>query len=124
MKVIAFESTQTRKTFAPHGITAWYIGPTREHYRCYKVYVPKTKAERICDTVTFHPHLCNSPVLQPIDQAVIAVNKLTTALQQFEQQYTPQNIKDNKTLLALETLSNILIKYCSSNKRKERCVQL
>ena len=54
-------------------------------HRTNKVYVPKTKAEKICDTVTFHPHLCNSPVLQPIEQAVIAANKLNTALQQFEQ---------------------------------------
>jgi len=35
-----------------------------EHYRFYKVYhVPKTRAERISDTVSFHPHLCETPVL-------------------------------------------------------------
>ena len=65
-KVIAFESTQTRKTFEPHGMQAWYIGPTLENYRCYKVYVPKTRAEIIFDTVSFYPHLCKSPVFQPI----------------------------------------------------------
>ena len=81
-KVIAFEAPQHRKSFAPHGIPAWYIEPTLEHYRCYKVYVPKTRAERICDTVSFHPHLCEIPVLQPLEQAVIAADKLATALQQ------------------------------------------
>ena len=50
-KTIAFESTQSRKSFASHGIPAWYIGPTLEYYRCYKVYVPKTRAERVCDTI-------------------------------------------------------------------------
>ena len=80
-KIIAFESTQTKKSFAPHGAPACYIGPMLEHYRCYRVYVPKTRAERICDTVSFHPYLCKSPVLQPNEQAVIAASKLTKALQ-------------------------------------------
>ena len=117
-KVIAFESPQNRNTFAPHGVQAWYVGPTMEHYRCYKIYVPKTRAERICDTVSFHPYLCKSPVLQPIEQAVIAANKLTTALQNFEKQNAPHNTKENKTIQALETLSNIFlqrIKHKSNN---------
>ena len=83
-KVIAFESAQIINTFVPHVISSWHVGPMLEHYRCYKVYVPKTRAERICDTLSFHLHLCKSPVLQPIEQAVIAANKLTTALQNFE----------------------------------------
>ena len=78
--------------------SAWYIGPTLGHYRCYRVYVPKTRAGRICDTVSFHPNLCKSPVLQQIEQAIIAANKLTTKLQNFEKQNTPLNSKDNKTL--------------------------
>ena len=69
-KIIAFELTQTRKLFAPHGVPAWYIGPTLGHHRCYRVYVPKTRAGRICDTVSFHSHLCKSPVLQQIEQAL------------------------------------------------------
>ena len=42
-----------------------------------------------CDTVAFHPHLCKLPVLQPIEQAVIAANKLTTVRQNFEKQHAP-----------------------------------
>ena len=106
-KVIAFEAPQHRQSFAPHGIPAWYIGPTLEHYRCYKVYVPKTRAERICDTVSFHPHLCETPVLQPLQQAVIAADKLATALQQFPRSNQPTSDEQNSTLQALEKLSNI-----------------
>ena len=108
-KVIEFESTQTRKIFSPHGIQAWYVGPTLEHYICYKIYVPKTKAERICDTVSLYPHLCKSPVIQPIEQAVIAATKLTTEIKNLKKQNTPQNSKENKTIQALETLYNIFL---------------
>jgi len=44
-KIITFESPQIRKTFEPYGIPAWYIGPALENYRCYKVYVPNTRAK-------------------------------------------------------------------------------
>ena len=106
-KTIAFESPQCRQSFAPHGIPAWYIGPTLEHYRCYKVYVPKTRAERVCDTVSFHPHLCKTPVLQPLEQAIIKANKLTTALQNLEKNPSSTHIQQNTTVQALEQLSNI-----------------
>ena len=103
-----------KRTFAPHGINAWYIDPTLEHYRCYKVYVPETKAKRICYTVIFHPHLCNSLVLQPLEQAIIAANRLTTALQQFEHQHA--HIKDNQAIKALETLSSIFTQRMQKTK--------
>ena len=109
--MIAIESTQTRKTFAPHGMQAWYVCPKLEHYRCYKVYVPKTRAERIFDTVSFHPHLCKSPVLQPIEKEFIVANKLTSALKNLEKQNAPQYSKENKTIQALETLSNIFLQH-------------
>ena len=40
-------------SWAPHGEPVWYIGPAMEHYRFHKAYIPKTRAERISDTVDF-----------------------------------------------------------------------
>ena len=65
------ESLQNQKTFVSHRSQAWYIGPAIEHYRCYKVYVPITRGEYICDTVSFHSHLYNTPVQQPLEQVLI-----------------------------------------------------
>ena len=42
-------------SWAPHGENGWYVGPAMEHYRCHKAYIPKTRAERISDTVQFPP---------------------------------------------------------------------
>ena len=54
-KVVVHEKPKNRKTFAGHGTEAWYIGPSPDHYRCYKCYMPETCRERDADTVEFFP---------------------------------------------------------------------
>ena len=34
-KVIVHEKTANRKTWDPHGVDGWYVGPAMEHYRCH-----------------------------------------------------------------------------------------
>ena len=55
-RIIIHEKPKQRASWDPHGLDAWYIGPALEHYRCINAYIPKTHAERICDTVEFFPH--------------------------------------------------------------------
>jgi hypothetical protein len=50
-KIVAHNKPDKRNSWDPHGNTGWYTGPTMEHYRCYEVYIPKTQAYRIADTV-------------------------------------------------------------------------
>lgn len=52
-KVVVHEKSQVRRTWAPHGVDGWYVGPAMQHYRCFKVYIAKTCTERISDTVHF-----------------------------------------------------------------------
>ena len=61
-------------------------------------------------------------MLQPIEQAVIAENKLTSALQNLEKQNAPQYSKENKTIQALETLSNIFLQQME-RKRSSNTTQ-
>jgi hypothetical protein len=42
-RIIAHETPGRRRTWAPHGQDGWYIGPALEHYRCYTVYITKTR---------------------------------------------------------------------------------
>ena len=49
-KVLTFEAPSQRRTFAPHGREGYYIGPSLEHYRCYKTFLTDTNAIR--DTLT------------------------------------------------------------------------
>ena len=41
-KVLIHNKPLKGGTFGSHGICAWYIGPSIEHYRCYKCYIPST----------------------------------------------------------------------------------
>ena len=69
----------------------------------------KTRAERICDSLTFHPHNCDTPSLSPNDQIIIAATDLTKTL--TNPQCIPHNpMKENDTLMALKSLSNIFNK--------------
>jgi hypothetical protein len=54
-RIIAHEKPNRRQTWAPHGQDGWYIGPALEHYRCYTVYITKTRGERVVETVDFPP---------------------------------------------------------------------
>jgi hypothetical protein len=46
-RIIAHETPGRRRTWAPHGQDGWYIGPALENYRCYTVYITKTRSNRI-----------------------------------------------------------------------------
>ena len=54
-KVLIHDKPGQRKSWEPHGVEGEYLVPTMEHYRCYTVYVNKTRAERISDIVEFFP---------------------------------------------------------------------
>jgi hypothetical protein len=54
-RIIAHETPNRRRTWAPHGQDGWYIGPALEHYRCYTVHITKTRQDRIVETVEFFP---------------------------------------------------------------------
>ena len=54
-RVIIHETSDQRPTFAPHGTDGFYVGPSLEHYRCYKVFVPATQSLRDSVTVEWFP---------------------------------------------------------------------
>jgi hypothetical protein len=54
-KIVAHVSADTRTTFGEHGKVGWYVGPSPEHYRCYRCYFPDTMQERDVLKVDFFP---------------------------------------------------------------------
>jgi hypothetical protein len=78
--IIAHETPGRRRTWAPHGQDGWYIGPAMEHYRCYTVYITKTKSSRIVETVEFFPHKFELPFPSSSELATQAAADVTHAL--------------------------------------------
>ncbi len=38
-----------------HGVIGYYVGASYEHYRCYRIWIPVTKAFRISDCLDWFP---------------------------------------------------------------------
>ena len=60
-KVIVHQKPTIRKSWAPRGKYGWYIDRSKDHYRCYNIYVPETRTAIQPDTVEFLLH--NSKML-------------------------------------------------------------
>ena len=52
-RIIVHEKSNNRLSWAGHGTKAWCIGPSMEHYLCFKCYMPVTCRKRDADTVKF-----------------------------------------------------------------------
>jgi hypothetical protein len=79
-RIIAHETPGRRRTWAPNGQDGWYIGPELEHYRCYTVYMTKTRSNRIVETVEFFPQKITFPFPSSHDLATQAAADITHAL--------------------------------------------
>ena len=102
----AFEPPDKRNSWATHGTLGWCIGPALHHYRCWKIYVTKTEAKRVCDTVKLFSKQFKMPILSSDDTATRASLQLTEALQHPHTDL-PYAFLSNNNITALKELSDI-----------------
>ena len=53
IEVQAYKTPTKRGTWDPHLVTGWNLGTSMVHYRCFRVYVKKTREERVTETIFF-----------------------------------------------------------------------
>ena len=96
-KVVVHESPEARETFAPHGKIGFYIGPSMDHYRNYRIYVKETGGIRNAATVEFFPQHVQIPKTSSADRLAATIEDLTHILKNphpktpFLEQGTPTN---------------------------------
>lgn len=105
-KAIVHKKPAARQTWAPHGVDGWHIGPAREHYRCYDVYITKTASMRVTDTMELFPHSQTMPKTSSANAAIQAALQLTHALQNLAPAAPFANIGQPQ-LIALQELASI-----------------
>ena len=103
-RVIVHEKPTPCRTWAPHGVDGWYIGPALDHYQCYRVWIPSTHAECIADTIQFFPTMLRTPTLSHHDATIQAARELTHALQNLNNANPLSQLSDDQ-LRALHQLS-------------------
>jgi hypothetical protein len=117
-RIIAHETPNRRRTWAPQGQYGWYIGPALEHCRCYTVYITKTRGERVVETVDFFPENFKLPFPSAQYLATKAAAELTHALLHPQPACPFCKVGDEQTL-ALKRLADI---FEGATRQKSRVV--
>ena len=98
-----------RRTWDTRSDAGFSLGTSMEHHRCFRVYVSKTRATRISDTVHFKHQYITNPTVSPESHVVAAAQQLATALQ--------GNIPaGNETAEALKKVSNLFTKIAAAKQ--------
>ena len=112
-KVVAYIDPKARGTWDLNGETGWYVGPAMKHYRNVNIYIPRTRAIRTCDTVTFFPSNIPFPKVNLRDYLVQAAEDIITILNAPPSTTTP-------TLEAGDEVRNALLNIAKMLQRAEK----
>ena len=80
-KVLIHKTLQQRRTWYFHGNGSWYIGTAPLHYRCYRIYIPDTREDRITKTVQFFFYNGAMPAMSSVDTSTDAARRIADALE-------------------------------------------
>ena len=97
--VQAHEKPDKRGSWAMHSVDGYYIGTSQEHHRCFRVWVKKTKAERVSDTIFVKHKYLTQPIITPEDAVIQAASDLKQAITGF----VPKSNESRKALKQLGT---------------------
>jgi hypothetical protein len=71
---------KNRQSWDIHVDTGFNIGTAMEHHQCFHIYIVKTRATRISDTVFFKHQYITNPQVTPNTLVIKAASDLTSAL--------------------------------------------
>lgn len=103
-RATVFNPPETRTSWGTRAVDAFYVGPAKDHYRCYQFYVPETRGFRTSGQATFYPEHCDVPHETPMDAAVKLAHKLTNAIRTLNAKH---NLPPGRHATALEQLAGI-----------------
>ena len=64
-RAIIYEDSNSRASWAPHGLDLWYLGPSKDHYWCHIYYVLETKGYRVSGSAELFPQYCRELTYSP-----------------------------------------------------------
>lgn len=117
IRVLVHEKPSARKTWSPHAVDGWYIGPAMESYRCYKIWIWQTRTERISDTISWFPKDLKAPPATTADRITKSINELTDALHNPNPDTTSPKLSQQQTE-SLQQLSAILSVVLQDDKNE------
>ena len=116
-KVIVHTHPDKRASWELNGQHGWYVGPALNHYRCVKVYIPRTKSIITSDTVEFFPHSIPFPQVKLQDHLKQAASDIVSILATPPSTTVP-------TLEAGDETKNAILQLASILKRADKIPHL
>ena len=110
---MAHVKPKNRRTWDVHGEVGYSIGTSMEHNRCFNVYIVKTRATRISDSVFFKHQYITNPQITPETLVMKAAAELTSALKGTVSQ-------DAETADALAKVSKLFQKIAASKAERAK----
>ena len=108
-KVIVHAKPGNRGSWDLNGKDGWYIGPSLNHYRCMRCFLPSSRSEVDSDTLAFFPHSLPFPKVSTDDFLRQAAMDIVTILTNpTETTLTPTLAAGDETHNALLQLANLL----------------
>jgi hypothetical protein len=104
-KAIIYEDSDTCASWALHGLDAWFLGPSKDHYRCHLYFVSETRGYCISGSADLFPQHCSAPFYS-VDTHV---KELSNELQDT----FPKATERERTLSVLRTLAQHLDAFIS-----------
>jgi hypothetical protein len=80
-RVVVHITPAQRPNMGPHGVDGWYVGPSIEHYRCHKCYIPSTFSVRDALTIDWFPHNVPFPRVTANEYLRQTANDMLTLIQ-------------------------------------------
>ena len=103
-----------------NGVHGWYIGPSVEHYWCYKVYISNTKVEHISDIMELFSVNTMIPGISSADAATHVATELIISLKNSAQS-TLFVLLVTEKLYALRKLAYIFQGKITENTKLKTC---
>ena len=109
------EPAHNRESWAPRATDAWYLGPAKEHYRCYQFYLPETGGYRISGAAKFFPEWCTIPEHSEFDKKVDLVEEILAEINNLKNRETKCN--ESRHYKAMQLIKDI---YHGTHSRSPR----
>jgi hypothetical protein len=83
-KAIIYLDAETPISWAPHGLDAWLLGPSKDHYRCHLYFVPKISGYHISCTTNLFPQHCIASPYSHVSHVQELAEELQTTLEKIK----------------------------------------
>ncbi len=107
-QVLAHDPPSNRPSWAPHGTPGFYTGPSLQHYRSYRVYIPSTTSERVTDSVEWLPTPFHMPGSTTAEILLDTLHSTQNTLQMIAPSVHPATTDDPRTTKTLQQLTDTL----------------